>query len=177
MAQKILILGGARSGKSEHALKLAQEFTGAGHNPLAKGIFIATAQALDEEMAQRISRHKEQRGDAWECLEEPVDLAGAIRGITSAPPVVVIDCLTLWISNLLLQHPDTYSSRIDSFYAALETCGFPVIMVSNEVGLGIVPGDPLARQFRDVAGRVHQRTARICDTVFFISAGIPVKLK
>ncbi len=177
MAQKTLILGGARSGKSRYALQLAQKFLYNGQHPESRGIFIATAQPLDQEMAQRIQAHKEQRGNGWQTIEEPTDLAGVLGSLSGSPPVVLIDCLTLWLSNILIHHRDTHSKWIEPFYDALEACCYPVILVSNEVGLGLVPPDPLSRLFRDVAGQVHQKTAQICDSVILMTAGIPLSVK
>jgi adenosylcobinamide kinase/adenosylcobinamide-phosphate guanylyltransferase len=150
-----LILGGARSGKTIHALQMA-EAAGRGL------VMIATAEALDDEMADRIARHRAERGPAWRTLEAPLDLTGALAE-TQPGDAVVVDCLTLWVSNLM--------------HAGLEVERAGEALISNEVGLGIVPANALARRFRDEAGRLNQRIAAAADKVVFIAAGLPLVLK
>lgn len=167
-----LILGGTRSGKSRLALALAK----------ARGeprLYIATGEAGDDEMAARIAWHRGERGPGWDTLEAPLNLAEAIAGSGSRYAVVVVDCLTLWLSNLLLQgSPEADLEEAFSKLAEVaERAPAPLILVSNEVGLGIVPDNPLARQFRDLAGRLHQRLAQAADLVIMTLAGLPLVLK
>lgn len=168
-AHSLLVLGGARSGKSRYAQARAEK-TG-----LAR-LFVATGQAFDEEMRERIARHRAERGTEWETVEAPLDIAGAIRERSSPGLVMLIDCLTLWASNLLLAGDDIESAT-NSLIAALEDARGPTILVANEVGLGIVPDNPLARRFRDAAGIINQRVAAACNEVQFLAAGIPLTLK
>lgn len=168
LARVTLVLGGARSGKSRYAETLMREAGG--------GVYLATAQALDGEMATRIARHRADRGSGWTTLEEPLELAAALdRGAQGARPILV-DCLTLWLSNLMgagrAAEPET--ARL---LAALKTLPVPVVFVSNEVGLGIVPDNALARAFRDEAGRLNQAVAAAADRVVFLAAGLPLVLK
>ncbi len=162
------LLGGARSGKSRHAVRLAQRMA---ENPL----LIATAVAADGEMRQRIARHREERGARWRVVEAPLDLAEAIAGL-EADAVAVVDCLTLWLSNLLHERRDAgeESSRL---LAAIDSSPARLILVSNEVGLGIVPATPLGRSFRDEQGRLNQRVAEVADRVILLAAGLPLVLK
>ena len=165
-----LILGGARSGKSRLALQRA-EATG---KPVS---FIATAQAHDAEMADRIARHQAERPAHWVTVEAPLDLAGAI---SSAPTgVVVVDCLTLWLTNWLCQpEPNDFSSARAALLAALEARhADDIILVSNETGLGIIPLGALTRRFVDEAGWLNQDVARLADEVILVAAGLPLTLK
>lgn len=161
-----LILGGARSGKTALAERMARRQAA----PLT---YIATAQAFDAEMAERIARHRADRGDGWTTIEAPLDLPEALSAASGA---VVIDCLTLWLSNLMLADQD-----IDAASAALAASVAahtgPVIAVSNEVGLGIVPDNALARRFRDAQGRLNQQMAAMAELVVFCAAGLPLVLK
>lgn len=166
---KTLILGGARSGKSRRALTLAEQAS-------AQCIFIATAEALDEEMATRISHHQAERGAGWETVEAPLDLVEAIAQASRAGKVCIVDCLTLWLSNLM-HHGRDIGDETERLCAELSQCVGEVILVSNEVGLGLVPETPLAREFRDAQGRLNQAIAAVCDTVEFVAAGLPIKLK
>jgi adenosylcobinamide kinase/adenosylcobinamide-phosphate guanylyltransferase len=161
-----LILGGARSGKTRHALRAA-EATG---RPL---VMIATAEPLDAEMADRIAHHRAERGSRWRTIEAPLDLAGALRQVTPQETAVV-DCLTLWVSNLMHAEHDLETAAA-GLIAAL--AGRDVLLVSNEVGLGIVPDNALARRFRDAAGRLNQQVAAAADRVVFIAAGLPLVMK
>ena len=163
----ILVLGGARSGKSRYAEGLADGIAG-------DRLYIATAQPGDEEMAVRIAAHRQRRGDHWTTLEAPLALAEALAGADA--PFVLIDCLTLWISNLLLADIDI-APRVEALAEALRARPGTVAVVSNEVGLGIVPDNALARRFRDEAGLANQRLAQACDEVVFLAAGLPLKLK
>lgn len=165
----LLILGGARSGKSRHAQARAETIAG----PLA---YIATAQALDTEMADRIDRHRADRDARWTTIEAPFDLADAIGRAAFHHDAILIDCLTLWLSNLMLDDRDV-AGATDALLHALACCPVPVILVANEVGLGIVPDNALARRFRDEAGWLNQRMGEACGEVVFIAAGLPLTLK
>jgi adenosylcobinamide kinase/adenosylcobinamide-phosphate guanylyltransferase len=163
------ILGGARSGKSRHAQALAEALDG-------ELIYIATAQAFDEEMSDRIARHRADRGARWRTVEAPIDLPAAVVAESGPGRVVLVDCLTLWTSNLLLADHDIPAAT-EALAAVLAKANGPVILVANEVGLGIVPDNALARRFRDAAGTLNQAIARAADTVEFIAAGLPLRLK
>ena len=163
------ILGGARSGKTRHALARARQLS---QGPL---IMIATAQALDAEMAQRIARHQAERDEAWTTIEAPLDLAGAVRGL-SADDVAVIDCLTLWLTNQMLAEADIGPAVAD-LVDALARSPAALVVISNEVGQGIVPDNALARRFRDEAGWMHQKVAAAADRVEAVMAGLPLPLK
>jgi len=165
----LLVLGGARSGKSRHA----QQWTERNEGRLA---YIATAEAHDDEMAERIARHQEQRGIRWQTFEAPFDLPQAIDAACSAYAAIMVDCLTLWTSNLLLADMDI-ESQVDRLAISLKGCTVPIALVSNEVGLGIVPDNALARRFRDEAGRCNQRLATLADEVAFVAAGLAMRLK
>lgn len=175
--QHTLVLGGARSGKSAYALALGENYIKKKAATDAKGLFIATAKALDEEMAIRINAHKAARGPEWETMEEPVNIAAAIINAPETHPVIVVDCLTLWLSNLMGLSIADMKKWVDGLVDALSSAKTPVIMVSNETGLGLVPGTTLARQFRDEAGRLHQALSEKCASVFFMIAGLALKLK
>lgn len=162
-----LVLGGARSGKSAYAEGL-----------LAGGpaLYLATGQAFDDEMKDRIARHVARRGGQWATVEEPLDLPGALdRALDPARPVLV-DCLTLWISNLMFAGRDVYAET-QRLCAVLENPAGTVVLVSNEVGMGLVPETRLGRDFRDHQGRVNQRVAHVCRRVVFVAAGLPLTLK
>lgn len=164
-----LVLGGARSGKSRHAQQLAEAAA-------ERRIFIATAEAFDDEMRDRIAHHRAARGAGWETIEAPYALADAIREASGPDRVILIDCLTIWASNLLLSDSDI-GAATDDLVAALADIPCPVILVANEVGLGIVPDNALARRFRDVAGLLNQRIGASADQVLFMAAGLAMKLK
>ncbi len=173
MTKKIyFITGGARSGKSAFAEKLAAGIGG-------KRAFIATAQALDPEMAARIRHHQKRRGAAWDTYEEPLAIAELLIKLNGRYQIVLLDCLTLWLSNVMAHTDgdDLISSRTDTLVAALKNFGGSCIIVSNEVGLGIVPENPLARRFRDFAGILNQKIAQMADEAYFTASGIPVKIK
>jgi len=166
----ILVLGGARSGKSAFAQKAA-EAAASGAFP----VMIATGQAFDDEMAQRIARHQADRGESWRTVEAPLALADAIAALP-ADAIAVVDCLTLWLSNLILAERDVEAAA-SQLVEAVSACPARLWLVSNEVGLGIVPETPLGRRFRDEAGRLHQRLAQAVDEVYFVAAGLPLRLK
>ena len=161
-----LVLGGARSGKSRFAEALVTRLP-------SPWVYIATAQAFDDEMRARIAEHRGRRASGWRTVEAPMALAAALRDAGGAP--VLVDCLTLWLSNLMLGNAD-----VNAASAALDTAldrAAPTVLVSNEVGLGIVPDNALARRFRDEAGRLHQRIAARAGRVVFMVAGLPLFVK
>jgi adenosylcobinamide kinase / adenosylcobinamide-phosphate guanylyltransferase len=164
-----LILGGARSGKSRHAEALVA-------SAASCGTYIATAEAGDAEMAARIAEHRARRGAFWRTVEAPLDLSAAI--LVHADPLrpILVDCLTLWISNLLCVNR-VVEHESEKLRAALHTAGGPVVLVANEVGLGLVPETPLGRRFRDAAGRLNQDIAALAGRVVFVAAGLPLVLK
>ena len=172
MKKTILITGGCRSGKSRFALDYAnRHFT--------NRLYLATGQALDEEMKERIRNHRKERGQDWRTVEEPVNIAGAIDQEAATAGIILIDCITLWVSNMLLR--DMPEEEIMRSVGALAEkihkplCSF--ILVTNEVGAGIVPENRLARRFRDLAGMANQKLAACADEVYWLVAGIPVKIK
>lgn len=162
-----LVLGGARSGKSRHAEALITA-----HPP--PWTYIATAEALDEEMRQRIAEHRARRGKDWRTLEAPLDLADALAQAGERP--ILVDCLTLWLSNLMLRGHDI-DAATRGLDAALDARWAPTVLVANEVGLGIVPDNALARRFRDAAGHLNQHLAQAASSVVFMVAGLPVMVK
>jgi len=166
---RLLVLGGARSGKSRYAQQRVEAVPG-------RLAYIATAQPLDPEMEDRIARHRADRGDRWRTIEAAFDLPGAIRQAGTACDAVLVDCLTLWLSNLMLTEQDIAAATA-ALLDALSACRVPVALVANEVGLGIVPENALARRFRDDAGRLNQRLAADCDEVVFVAAGLPLMIK
>ncbi len=170
MAKIILILGGARSGKSTYAIELARK------NKVA---FIATCQALDNEMAERIKLHKKTRPGDWQTFEEPYKISPLLNKIGAKFEVILIDCLTLLVSNLMLKgmKGDDIIKEIKSILVVLNKIKAKAIIVSNEVGLGIVPITKLGRGFRDIAGKVNQVVAAESDELFFMISGIPAKIK
>lgn len=185
----ILITGGRRSGKSSYALSLAEAI-----GPTR--LYIATAEALDDEMKDRIARHRKERGDEWETIEEPVDVADIVRE-SRRHDVVLVDCFTLWLCNLMhIREGDSPAftedashhrigtvpdeeilAQIDDLAAACRDSTVPVIAVTNELGLGVIPGDPLSRRYTDLAGIMNQRMAESADRVVMVVSGIPMILK
>jgi len=164
-----LILGGARSGKSRHAESLLDKHPG-------RRVYLATAEIRDAEMAARVKAHRDRRGTDWKTVEEPLAVAEALKAETERGAAVLVDCLTLWLGNLMGASHDA-EAEITALLAAVHQCGGPIVFVSNEVGLGIVPDNAMARRFRDLAGILHQRLAETADRVVFIAAGLPMNLK
>lgn len=169
MTTSLLVLGGARSGKSRYAQQRAEAIAG-------RHLFIATAEARDDDMRERIARHRSDRSALWRTLETPLELAAIIDAQRGADAVILVDCLTLWATNLLLSERDI-DGATQALCTALASFDGKVILVANEVGLGIVPDNALARRFRDVAGQINQAVARAVDEVVFVAAGLPLKLK
>jgi adenosylcobinamide kinase/adenosylcobinamide-phosphate guanylyltransferase len=153
-----LVLGGARSGKTRHAMRLA--------TARPRRIYIATAEARDDEMRERIARHQQERDGTWSTVEEPTDLAAAIAANDADDISIMVDCLTLWLSNLMAAERDVHAATADL-----------IVFVSNEVGLGIVPANALARAFRDAQGSLNQAVASAVDHVDFIAAGLALNMK
>ena len=176
---RTLILGGARSGKSWYALELGKGLS-------EDRVFVATAQGFDEGMRERIARHRADRDESWRTLEEHVEISEVIERECREGRVVVLDCLTLWLNNLMLADRDV-ESDIERLVESLEGLTVPppnpllkegeLILVSNEIGLGLVPDTELGREFRDLHGRMNQRVASVCDRVLFMVAGLPVGVK
>lgn len=167
---KHLILGGARSGKSRFA-------EAAGLATQKKLVYIATSQALDDEMHARIHHHKVSRDARWKTVEDRLHLAATLQQHTAADTFILVDCLTLWLTNLLLAGDDVFMCERDALLNTLPQLTGDIFFVSNEVGMGIVPLDPLSRRFVDEAGRLHQQLANACDAVTLIVAGLPLPLK
>jgi adenosylcobinamide kinase / adenosylcobinamide-phosphate guanylyltransferase len=180
----VLVTGGARSGKSTFAEAYAARLG-------SQGVYIATSPVFDDELRERVRRHRQRREQSpfpWETFEVPYDLAGFLRRLPTEPAigsgesVVLVDCLTLWLSNWLLRHEreqpmEQTLEKVDELEETLRTFPGTIILVTNEVGCGIVPDNPLGRMFRDAAGIMNQRVAGASDQVFLVTAGIPVELK
>lgn len=175
MAHTVYISGGARSGKSAYAQQLAEAYSG----PL---LYVATAGVHDAEMADRVEKHRQARGERWRTLEEPLHLADRLPAAAAETVVggVLLDCVTLWVTNLLFHHGeerDPVLAEIERFVDALPRIEAPLFVVSNEVGLGIVPENRLARLFRDLAGEANQRLAAAADEAWLVASGLPLRLK
>ena len=166
----MLVGGGARSGKSAFALSYAQRLG-------ERRAFVATAQAFDDEMSARIARHRDERGAAFHTVEEPLDLPGALLRLEDAD-VAVVDCLTLWLSNLLVAGtaPAAIHERVEALAAVLARRRFHTLLVTNEVGMGLVPETPLGRAFRDLTGWAHQRLVRAADEIYFAALGMILRI-
>jgi len=172
MAQQIiLVTGGARSGKSQYAEQRAAELG-------LRRLYIATAEGKDEEMAQRIAEHQKRRGNDWTTIEEPVELSSALLAQRGRTDCALVDCLTIWSSNLLLRRDQNYAEeKVEELVETLPRLDFHVVLVTNEVGWGIVPDNSLARKFRDLAGWANQRIAAAASEVVLTVAGIPMIVK
>lgn len=173
MSESVFVIGGCRSGKSSHALALAEK------RPGNRKIFIATCVPRDTEMQDRVARHQRERSSLWETMEIPIRIADAIGRCSADADVILVDCLTLWMSNLMLEQRgmDEIIGYVDLLARSVEAASCPVILVSNEVGGGIVPENDLARFFRDAVGFANQRIAGCCERVIWMVAGIPVSVK
>jgi adenosylcobinamide kinase/adenosylcobinamide-phosphate guanylyltransferase len=167
-------LGGARSGKSRYAESLIESALAAG--PFLGATYLATAEALDAEMAARIEEHRRRRGDAWRTIEVPRDLVPALATHADPARPVLVDCLTLWLANVIGDGRDA-DTEAAALVASLRHVPGNFVLVANEVGLGIVPDNALAREFRDRAGRLNQLVAEVADRVLFVAAGLPLTLK
>jgi adenosylcobinamide kinase/adenosylcobinamide-phosphate guanylyltransferase len=166
--QSTLVIGGARSGKSRYAEQLVMSLA-------PPWVYVATAESSDDEMAARIADHRNRRGNQWHTIEAPLDLAGALQAV-SATSTALVDCLTLWLSNLMLANRDI-ETEIQRLEQAVDVYRSPLVLVSNEVGSGIVPDNALARRFRDFQGRLNQRVAARTGRVVLVVAGLPMVLK
>jgi adenosylcobinamide kinase / adenosylcobinamide-phosphate guanylyltransferase len=173
MGSVTLITGGARSGKSAHALALAEQAPG------ARRFFIATAEALDDEMRERIAHHRAARSSGFATIEEPIAIADALADLAHRADVVVIDCLTLWISNLLMarQSDEEVLAAARGLASAMASAPFACFVVTDEVGAGIVPEHAVARRFRDLLGWTNQAVARVAERVALMVAGYPMRVK
>lgn len=167
--RSLLVLGGARSGKSRHAQAVAEALGGT-------LTYIATAQAFDQEMTERITQHRADRDQRWRTIETPIELPEAISQADASDAVILVDCLTLWTSNLLLGEHDA-DAMLNQLSQAIAAIQGRLILVANETGLGIVPDNALARRFRDLAGRINQQVAASVDAVDFVLAGMPRRWK
>jgi adenosylcobinamide kinase/adenosylcobinamide-phosphate guanylyltransferase len=169
MSRSVLVLGGARSGKSRFAEGLAAKAPG-------KRIYIATAEAIDGEMRARIGRHVKQRGDHWQTIEAPIDLCAALSSHMAEDAFLLVECITVWINNLIHYDKDV-ESEVGRLCTLLKKARGDIVLVSNEVGLGIVPDNALARRFRDEAGKANQAIAAAVGEVYFVAAGLAMPLK
>ena len=170
MKKIIFVIGGARSGKSAYSLDRADRMAG-------KKVFIATAEPFDHEMQERIKDHRHERGADWQTIEEPLDVAGVLERTRDSKGAVILDCLTLWLSNVMHHRTDPEVAFEKLIEELQHSRSADLFIVSNEVGMGIVPKNDLARQFRDLAGLLNQRVAAAADEVVLVAAGIPVKIK
>ncbi len=168
-----LVIGGCRSGKSNYALQLSEDFN------LLKKKFLATSLILDEEMENRVAKHRQDRGREWETIESPLDLPAVLSREFEEDSVLLVDCLSMWINNMLLKEwsEEKIDQEFISFKNALSSVKSPLVLISNEVGTGIVPESRLSRKFRDYVGKLNQEAAACADRVICMVAGIPVKIK
>ena len=171
MTETVLITGGARSGKSTFALERAAHFARKG--------FIATAVAFDDEMHERIRRHQEERDTSFVTVEEPYDVAGIIAKLSQSVDCIILDCITVWLSTVMYRHRDSDGPfpPVEDLLHLLKNAPCPLFIVTNEVGMGIVPENETARRFRDIQGTVNRRIAAYADTVVFMVSGLPVLVK
>lgn len=168
----IFILGGARSGKSSYAVALAKKYR-------RKITFIATARPFDEEMKERIKKHRESRPNTWRTIEEEIDIEFLLQKLNKENEIIIIDCLTVWVANLQLKYKnkEKIENKIRCFLKVLENIKSKVIIISNEVGLGIVPDNKISRDYRDILGWLNQEVAKLSSEVCFLISGIPLKVK
>jgi adenosylcobinamide kinase/adenosylcobinamide-phosphate guanylyltransferase len=170
VSRSILVLGGARSGKSAFAEQMVLSSGGAAH-------YIATGRAWDDEMRDRIAHHQQRRGDLWTIHEEPLALTETLKRLDQPGNMILVDCLTLWVTNLMLEEGLSVEDAFEPLVTHAANAQAQIVFVSNEVGLGIVPENRMAREFRDRAGRLHQQIAAVATDVYFIAAGLPLKMK
>ncbi len=173
MGKLVFVTGGARSGKSRYAQRLAEACPGS-------LLYVATAGIGDAEMAERVARHRQERGERWRTLEEPLALADTLPAAATGHGGILLDCITLWLSNLFFQHQEDAGRvlvDLDRFLAVVPGLAAPLFLVSNEVGGGIVPENRLARRFRDLAGEANQKLAAAADEAWLVVAGLPLRLK
>jgi adenosylcobinamide kinase / adenosylcobinamide-phosphate guanylyltransferase len=170
--ESVLVLGGARSGKSAYALQRVQEWEG-------RLVYLATAEGKDEEMKKRIARHRaRRRSRRWETIEEPLEVVWQLKEMDGSVGAVVLDCVTLWVSNALVSNQaEELENQVAELVEEIPLLPFHFLAVSNEVGLGLVPDTPLGREYRDLLGTVNQRLAQACKEVVFMTAGLPLKVK
>jgi adenosylcobinamide kinase/adenosylcobinamide-phosphate guanylyltransferase len=166
----MLVLGGARSGKSGWAESVVKSFA-------PPYVYVATAQSFDDEMTLRIEQHRERRKGLWQTIESPTGLQDTLRSLNGLSSAVLLDCITIWLSNLLCSEAADPEAAVEGLCKAIETVDYPLVIVSNEVGAGIVPDNALARKFRDLSGSTNQRLAQICASVYLVAAGLPMRLK
>jgi len=166
----IFIIGGAKSGKSRYALSIGNKFKD------KKKVFIATAQPIDPEMEEKIRRHREERGKDWITIEEPLNISDRIKELSNKDVLILIDCLTLWLNNLLIHNLDP-KREIENLVKSMSSFEGMLIVVSNEVGMGIVPQDELTRRYRDLLGYLNQEISHLSNKVIFMMAGIPIQIK
>lgn len=168
----IFVTGGCRSGKSQFALDYANRH-------FQRKLYLATCEPLDEEMVRRIEHHKLSRGSDWQTVEEPIKIAEVIKQHGNEMQVILLDCVTLWLSNLLMQKKDDREimNEVDKFIDTIKPTQSSFVIVSNEVGMGLVPVEPLGRRFRDLSGMINQKIAEVAQTVVFMVSGIPIFLK
>ena len=165
------VIGGIKSGKTKFALKKAEELNN------GQLYYIATARAVDEEMKDRIERHKRERGEKWITIEEPIEVDRVLKAIPKGS-VIIIDCLTTWLTNLLIENYNVEEKTNKLLDTLLKTkTDLDLFLISNEVGLSIIPGNPLGRKFVDLSGKLHQKVAQIADEVYFILCGCEIKVK
>lgn len=168
-AETTFVLGGARSGKSAFAEGLVLK---SGLKP----VYIATGRAFDDEMVNRIELHQDRRGDVWQTVEEPLALVDALTQASHPGHMILVDCLTLWITNLMIAEANT-THECAGLVRFLDEASVPIVIVSNETGMGVMPMNKMAREFNDIAGSVHQEIASVCDTAYLVTAGLPQRLK
>jgi adenosylcobinamide kinase/adenosylcobinamide-phosphate guanylyltransferase len=171
MNQVIYVTGGARSGKSSHALELAISYR--------RRVFLATAEAFDDEMRDRIDRHRDERGSSFTTIEEPLFIDRTFRDLPEGTEVVLLDCLTVWAGNLMhhIGDPEAINARIDALLEVLKSPPCDIILVTNEVGMGIVPENAMARAFRDLAGSINRQVASCATRAYLLCSGLPIVLK
>jgi len=169
-AETTFVLGGARSGKSKFAEGLVLK---SGLDP----IYIATGRTLDDEMTRRVESHQDRRGEVWETVEEPLAIVDALRQASFPGRMILIDCLTLWITNLMMAEANAIHEAAGLVKFLDEEASVPIVIVSNETGMGVMPMNKMAREFNDIAGSVHQEIASVCDVAYLVTAGLPQRLK